>query len=102
MFRKNFVGISDVPGLCYDEDTYKNSNSTIIENAYPCLTQTDENGNPIPATSQNDQTMFLFDHTSFSGHVISYELTIVLTVVGSMLTAASLIAALIYWNHNRG
>lgn len=99
MLHKNFTGISDVPGLCYDEERYRKNQT--IENAYPCLTQTDEDGNPIPATSQNDQTIFLFNHTSFSSSVLSHEFIIVLTVVGGIFTLTSLIAALVYWNHNR-
>ena len=101
MFSKNFRGISDAPGLCYDEDTYKKSNASIVEDTYPCSTQSDENGNPLPATSDNDYAMFLYDHTTFSGAILSNELIILVTTIGSMLTLASLAGGIIYWNHNR-
>lgn len=100
-FGKNFRSVSDAPGLCYDEEAYKKSGSTVVVNAYPCLTQTDENGNAIPATSQNDYTMFLFDRTNLSGVTLTYELSTVITIIGGMFTLISLVGGIIYWNHNR-
>ena len=101
MFGRNFRGISDAPALCYDEDTYKSSNASIIEDTYPCLTQTDEDGNNLPATSQKEHTMFLWNQTTFSGGVLTNELLVLLVSIGSMLTLTSFVGGIIYWNHNR-
>ena len=101
MFGRNFRGISDAPALCYDEDTYRSSDASIIEDTYPCLTQTDEDGNNLPATSQKEHTMFLWNQTTFSGAVLTNELLVLLVSIGGMLTLTSFVGSIIYWNHNR-
>lgn len=50
----------------------------------------------------NDYVVFLNDRISFTAAIESVQLEIALCVVGSMLTIASLISAIVYWNHNRG
>ena len=101
MSGKNFRGISDAPGLCYDEDAYRNSGAMRVEDAYPCSTESDEEGNPLPATSQNDYAMFLYNQTNFSGAMLTNELVILMTVIGGILAVSSLVGGVIYWNHNR-
>ncbi|MBQ2660043.1 hypothetical protein IJF86_01300 [Candidatus Saccharibacteria bacterium] len=101
MFGRNFRGITDAPALCYDEDAYRSSDKSIIKDTYPCLTQIDEDGNNLPATSQNDHTMFLYNQNSFYGTVLTNELLALMVTVGGMLTLASFVGGIIYWNHNR-
>ena len=52
-------------------------------------------------TSQKDYTMFLYGRISFTATVNSQQNDILLVAIGSMMTLGSLMAALIYWNHNR-
>lgn len=94
--RKNLVGISDAPALCYNEELYKKNNGTVIQDTYPCV----ENGTE-EATSQRDHTMFLYDRISLTATVNSQQNDILLIAIGSMMTIASLIGAIVYWNHNR-
>ena len=96
MFRKNLVGISDSPALCYDEELYKKNNGTVIQDTYPCI----ENGTE-EATSQRDHTMFLYDKINFTATVNSQQNDILLITIGSMMTIASFVGGIIYWNHNR-
>ncbi len=95
-YRKNLVGISDAPGLCYDEELYRKNNGTVIQDTYPCI----ENGTE-EATSQRDHTMFLYDRVSFTATVNSQQNDILLIAIGSMMTLASFVGAIVYWNHNR-
>ena len=95
-FRKSLIGISDAPALCFNEDLYEKNNGTVIQDAYPCnLNGTEE------ATSQRDHTMFLYDKINFTATVNSQQNDILLTTIGGMMTIASFIGAIIYWNHNR-
>lgn len=94
--RKNLVGISDAPALCYDEELYWKNNRTVIQDTYPCVMNGTEE-----ATSQRDHTMFLYDKINFTAMTNSQQNDIILITIGSMLTIASFISAIIYWNHNR-
>ncbi len=96
MSRRNLVGISDAPALCYDEELYKKNNGTVIQDTYPCI----ENGTE-EVTSQRDHTMFLYDKINFTATVNSQQNDILLITIGSMMTIASFVGGIIYWNHNR-
>ena len=94
-YRKNLTGVSDAPALCYDEETYKKSNGSVRQDTY--LYSSD--GTTV--TDQKDYTMFLYDRVSLTTSSLSYENGVLLTAIGGMLTIASLVAAIVYWNHNR-
>lgn len=93
MYSKNFIGISDAPGICYDE--IKDKNIHIRENAYPCVTD----GEPV--TSDNENVIFLYNQMNFLATVHFREMLIVLLAIGAIATAASFIGTIVYWNHNR-
>ncbi len=95
-FRKSLVGISDAPALCYDEELYKKNNGTVIQDTYPCI----ENGTE-EATSQRDHTMLLYDKINFTATVNAELNDILLITIGSMMTLASFVGGIVYWNHNR-
>ena len=95
-FRKNLIGISDAPALCFDEELYEKNDGTVIQDTYPCVLNGTEE-----ATSQRDHTMFLYDKINFTATINSYQNDILLVAVGSMMTIASLVGAVVYWNHNR-
>lgn len=99
VYQRSMVGISDAPGLCFDSERYYNNET--IENAFPCKTEVDENGDNIPADSQNDQTMFLYDRMSLIGSLTSVEMMAIIMIIGSLFSVASLMGGIIYWNHNR-
>ncbi len=94
--RKNLVGISDAPALCYDEELYKKNDGTVIQDTYPCVMNGTEE-----ATSQKDHTMFLYDKINFSATINSQQNDILLITIGSMFTIVSFIGGIVYWNHNR-
>ena len=94
-FRKNLVGVSDAPALCYDEELYKKNDGKVIQDTYLCSTD----GTAV--TDQKDHTMFLYDRISLTSTVNSQQDEILLIAFGSMMTIASLVAAIVYWNHNR-
>ena len=94
-FRKNLVGVSDAPALCYDEELYKKNDGKVIQDTYPCSTD----GTAV--TDQKDHTMFLYDRISFTSTVNSQQYETILVTIGSMIPVASLVAAIVYWNHNR-
>ncbi len=94
---------SDSPGICFEKESdYENGLPTTREGVYVCTTEIDENDEFVRVTDVDGYTMFLNDRISFAATVESIQLEIVLCVVGSMLTIASLISAIVYWNHNRG
>ena len=94
LYSKNFVGISDAPGLCYDEKKFDDK-SRVIENAYPCVR------NDEPVTSDNENVIFLYNQTNFVATVHFREILIMMLTVGAIATAASFAATIVYWNHNR-
>lgn len=94
MYSKNFIKVSDAPGLCYDEKKLDNK-SKVIENAYPCI-QDD-----IPVATDNENVIFLYDQINFTATVHFREMLIVLLAIGSFATIASFVGTIIYWNHNR-
>ncbi|MBQ2695460.1 hypothetical protein IJG04_02365 [Candidatus Saccharibacteria bacterium] len=96
VFRKNLIGVSDAPALCYNEELYEQNNGTIIQDTYPCISNGTEE-----ATDLKDHTMFLYDRISLTATINSWQNDILLVSIGSMLTIGSLISAIIYWNHNR-
>jgi len=101
VYQRSMVGISDAPGLCFDSEAYEKNNHEVIQDAYPCKTEIDENGENIPADSQNDQTMFLYDRMSLVGSLTSIEIQAAIMTIGCLLSMASFIGGIIYWNHNR-
>ncbi len=95
-FRKNLVGVSDAPALCYNEELYEQNDETIIQDTYPCISNGTEE-----ATSLKDHTMFLYDRISLTATINSWQNDILLISIGGMLAIGSLVSAIIYWNHNR-
>lgn len=100
--RVSLNGVSDAPALCYDEEKYNaNADYRVIEGTYPCLLETDENGENVPAESPRDVAMFIYDRVSLTSSMLSTELDVVVVAIGSMFTVASLAGAVVYYNHNR-
>lgn len=91
-YRLNLIGVSDAPGLCFDEEKYKNE---LIEDAYPCTTD----GEPV--SSDNENVIFLFNRANFASTMEINGMLLVLITIGSILTVSSLVVAVVYWNHNR-
>ena len=91
--------ISDAPSLCYDEENYKNMHT--IEDAYVCLLQSDEYGNPSIASTQHDFTLFLQDTIMFSREVEILYFKNLIGYIGAFFTISSLSATIIYWLHNK-
>ena len=89
-------GIIDAPSLYFDSEAYEKSNHGIIQDAYPCKTEVDENGDNIPADTQNDQTMFLYDRVSLIGLLTSIEIQAMIMTIGCLLLIASLVGGIIY------
>ena len=96
---RNFQPVSDTPGLCFDET--KSDGSVIRDNSYICTTEYDENGNALPVTTDNEYALFLYDRLTLSSLIRSNDIIITVITIGSMFTFATLVAAFIYWNHNR-
>ena len=94
VISKNFIGISDAPGLCYDEKRFDNK-SKVIENAYPCDT------NEEPVTTDNENVIFLYNQINFVATTNFREMLVIIFAIGTILTATSFITTIIYWNHNR-
>ena len=92
-YRKNLVGVSDAPALCYNDQRF--DDLTVIEDAYPCATD----GEAI--TSADEYAIFLYKRSNFAATINSAEMEVVLITIGSILAASSLVGAAVYWNHNR-
>ncbi len=95
----SFQSVSDAPGLCYDET--KTEDSFIRENSYICTTEHDEDGNALQATTNNENTLFLYDRLTLSSLIRSGDHIAVILSIGSMFTIASFVATIVYWNHNK-
>ncbi len=95
----NFQSVSDAPGLCYDET--KAEDSFIRENSYICTTEHDEDGNALQATTNNENTLFLYDRLTLSSLIRSSDHIAIILSIGSMFTVASFVATFVYWNHNK-
>ena len=97
-YDKNLhTAVSDAPGLCYDES----NNGTIRENSYPCYTYTDASGRNAEVDDDNDRAMFLYDKIVFMGKTQTMQMRVVMVVIGSILSVASLFGAVIYSCHNK-
>ena len=93
---------SDSPMLCFEEESdFVDGRPTVRNGAYICSTEVDENGDFIRSEDVNDYAMFLNERISFTAVIESVQLGIMLCALGSMLTFASLISTIVYWNHNR-
>lgn len=95
----NFQSVSNAPGLCFDET--KTDNLFVRDNSYICLTQTDENGNPLPVTDTNEYTLFLYDRLTLSSLIRSGDFIVTVIAIGSMFTLAGLVTTFVYWYHNK-
>lgn len=92
-YRKNLIGVSDAPALCYNDQRF--DDFTVIEDAYPCATD----GEAI--TTTDEYAIFLYNRSNFAATINSAEIEVVLVTLGTMMTAAALFGAVLYWNHNR-
>lgn len=104
LYSKNHSAMvaSDSPALCFEEEIDLGDDVAPIRNGgYICSSMVDENNKPIRLTDIDDYAMFFSDRISFTATIESVQLEILLCTIGSMLTLASLIGAIIYWNHNR-
>ena len=90
--------LSDSPALCYDTPT-----STIREHGYICTTQYDAATDKNISVGDDVQqlTLYLNERITFSGAITNSYLGLALTYLGAALTLTQLIAAIIYFNHNR-
>lgn len=91
-YRKNLVGVSDAPGLCYEGGGITDGT---IKNAYPCVTD----GEPVTTTNEN--VVFLYNQANFAATVELNSLQLVLICIGSIMAIAIFVVAIVYWNHNR-
>lgn len=104
LYSKNHSAMvaSDSPALCFEEEIDLGDDVAPIRNGgYICSSMVDENNKPIRLTDADDYAMFFSDRISFTATIESVQLEILLCTIGSMLTLASLIGTIIYWNHNR-
>lgn len=92
-YRKNLIGVSDAPALCYNAQRF--DDVAVIEDAYPCVTD----GEAI--TTADEYAIFLYNRSNFAATINSTEMEVVLVTLGTVMTAASLVGAVVYWNHNR-
>lgn len=83
-------GYYNVPAICTEDEGW-----LVNEDSYLCWTDGSR------AEGAEDYAFFLYDQVRFASVIQDQNLMTVLTVVGSMLTAASLVATIVYWNHNR-
>ncbi len=96
-YDKNFQPISDAPGVCYDE---KDSGS-VRDGSYPCYTYTDYDNHFAEVNDDNDRAMFLYDKIVFMGKTQTMQMRVVMVVISSILSVASLFGAVIYSLHNK-
>lgn len=98
-----FIATDDAPGICFEEESdFINGHPTTRKGPYVCITENDESYERVRTTDANDYTMFLSEHISFTSTIESTQLAIILFTIGLMSTIASLIGAIVYWNHNHG
>lgn len=98
-----FVATDDYLGICFEEESdFINGLPTTRKGPYVCITENDENYERVRTTDANDYTMFLNERIGFISTIESTQLAIILFTIGLMSTIASLIGAIVYWNHNHG
>lgn len=91
-YRKNVVGVSDAPALCFDSEGVEDG---IIKNAYPCVTD----GEPVTTTNEN--VIFLYNRANFASTVELNVMQFTLASIGGIISCVVLAGAFVYWNHNR-
>ena len=99
-YDKNFQPVSDAPGVCYDEK----DNGSVRDNSYPCYTYDDydgHDGHSAEVNDDNDRAMFLYDNIVFIGKTQTMQMRVVMVVISSILSVASLFGAVIYFCHNK-
>ena len=86
--------ISNSPGLCFDEHTDADGTIT-TENENVCLT------NGERTTDSQDMTLFLYDKLVMLQAMASLRAGYIVMSIGTMLSIASFLGGIIYWNHNK-
>lgn len=100
MDQLSYLTSGDMPQICFESEDESHGGRD-ASGAYICSTEQDENGNSKHLTSNEDYALFLQNNLVFVSNLESLELMTILCALGSMLTIGSLIATLVYWNHNR-
>lgn len=98
--------ISDAPSLCRYNETYEekvNPQKTefYMDEIYLCSLEHDENDNNVEVSDGKSYTMYLNNAITAASEFNSAQFKVVICVIGSIATIASLVGAVIYWNHNR-
>lgn len=96
-YGKNFQPVSDAPGLCYDEK----DNGAVRENSYPCYTYQGADGKSVAVDNDNDRMIFLYDKFVLLGVTQTSQMRVVLVTISSLMSAACLFGAVIYYCHNK-
>ena len=91
---KNFQGVTNAPALCFDETHTDEDGYKTLDGAYIC----DKNG---AEASSSAQSLFVYDKLAQYSILRSNDLVVAITTIGSILTVASLLGAVVYLNHNR-
>ncbi len=87
--------ITNQPALCFD--AVENDDGTIDrDNGHVCNSGTEET-----ATDPQVLTMFLHEEILFAQDQSATNASVAIVAIGSLFTVASLIGAIIYWNHNK-
>lgn len=94
----NFQSISNAPSICFESSQTDSDGFQTLNNAYVCSVTTDGN----TTASTEDQTLFIYDRLTLSSVLNLENLIIAFSSIGYMLAAASLVGAIVYYNHNRG
>ena len=95
------IGNSNPPHLCFEKEEFVQGGWS-TEGAYVCSVERDEDGKPIHLTSNEDYALFLQDQITYTSTRNGLEVMWVVLLVGVMMTVVSLVATVVYWNHNRG
>lgn len=93
--------ISDGPNLCRRSETTLDDHTFYLDDVYLCSLKHDEDGKFIELSDTEDYVFYLNNQITFASGINSAQLKVVLCVIGSISTVASLMGAIIYWNHNR-
>ena len=91
-----FKPVSNAPGLCYDEI----DNGQATENEYICGPEMTEEGK-MKAADDNGLALFEHNQRIMAEKISMQSMAWIILFIGFSLALVSIIAAIVYWNHNR-
>ncbi|MBQ3318548.1 hypothetical protein IJG76_00805 [Candidatus Saccharibacteria bacterium] len=98
---RGYIYNSNPPHLCFEKEEMLDG-GILNEGAYICSVERDENGKPIHLTDDEDYALFIQNQMTYVFSRNWSAVTATVLIFGIMLTAGSLVATIVYWNHNRG